>query len=60
MYYTSSQKLVGLRPDEMNERFQFTLSFGPHYALRFTRPLTEMSTRNRKIMFLGSGVEEVV
>jgi hypothetical protein len=26
----------------------------PHWALGFTQPLTEMSTRSRKIMFLGS------
>jgi hypothetical protein len=31
---------------------QFT--FRPHQALGFTQPLTELSTRSRKLMFLGS------
>jgi hypothetical protein len=32
----------------------------PHWALEFTQPLTEMSTRNIKIiMFLGSKVRQV-
>jgi hypothetical protein len=38
----------------IKEFFQFTLSFEPHQALGFTQPLTEISTRSRKIMFLGS------
>jgi hypothetical protein len=31
----------------------------PHQALGFTQPLTEMSTRSSKIMFLGSGARTV-
>jgi hypothetical protein len=39
------------RPDEVNEFFSIYLILP---ALRFTQPLTEMSTRSIKIMFLGS------
>jgi hypothetical protein len=45
---------MGSRPDKVNGFFQFTLSFRPQQALGFSEPLTEMSTRSRKIMFLGS------
>jgi hypothetical protein len=34
-------------------------SFRPHWALGFTQLLTEMSTRGRKIMFLGSRARPV-
>jgi hypothetical protein len=45
----------GLKPDEENEFFfQITKSFRPQQALGFTRTLTEMSTRSRKVLFLGS------
>jgi hypothetical protein len=37
----------------------FNISFRSHQALGFTQPLTEMSTRNIKIMFLGSNVRLV-
>jgi hypothetical protein len=40
--------------------FQITYSLQPHQALRFTQPLTEMSTRGRKIMFLGNKVRPVL
>jgi hypothetical protein len=39
--------------------FQFTKSFRPHQPLGPTQPLTEMSTKIRKIMFLRSGVRPV-
>jgi hypothetical protein len=49
--------------DPMRWNFKFTSSFQPHYALGFTQPLTEISTRNIKIiiiiMFLGSKVRLV-
>jgi hypothetical protein len=50
---------VGSRPDELSEIFQFMEFFQPHYALGFSQPLTEMSTRSRKIMFLGSRARPV-
>jgi hypothetical protein len=37
-------EVTGSRPKEMND----------FYQLGFTQPLTEMSTRSIKIMFLGS------
>jgi hypothetical protein len=46
---------VSSRPDEMNEYFSIYLilpvALGPGV---YTQPLTEMSTRSRKIMFLES------
>jgi hypothetical protein len=33
--------------------FKFTQSFRPHWALGSTQGLTEMTTRSRKIMFVG-------
>jgi hypothetical protein len=41
--------------DVSEERITFNVSVEkqPHKALGFTQPLTEMSTRSRKIMFLG-------
>jgi hypothetical protein len=48
----TSRKVAGSRPHEVNEFFQFT--FRPHYALGVTEPVTEMSTRSGKIMFLES------
>jgi hypothetical protein len=44
---------------EVIEFSQFTQSFRPHLALGFSQPLTEMSTRDRKIMLLGSNVRPV-
>jgi hypothetical protein len=49
--YVASRKVAGSRPDEVNEFSQFTYSF---QALEFSQPLTEMSTRSRKKMFLES------
>jgi hypothetical protein len=37
----------------------YQLQFRSHYALGFTQPLTEMSTRSREIMFMGSKVRQV-
>jgi hypothetical protein len=42
--------------DEVNEFFQCTKSLSPNYALECTWPVTEMSSRSRKIMFLGNEV----
>jgi hypothetical protein len=43
-----------------SEIFQFIYPFLPHQALGFTQPVTEMSSRNIKIiMFLGSKVRRV-
>jgi hypothetical protein len=53
-HFSTSPKVSASRPDEVNIFFQFTYSFWPHSALRFTKPLTEMSTRSRKIIFLIS------
>jgi hypothetical protein len=36
--------------DTMRWIFKFTLSFRPYYALGYIQPLTEMSTRNIKII----------
>jgi hypothetical protein len=47
-HYATSRKVMGSGPHEVNE------SFRPRRALGFTQSLTEMSTRIRKIMFLGS------
>jgi hypothetical protein len=38
-------KVAGSIPNEVNQCFQFNLSFRPHKALESTQPLTEMSTR---------------
>jgi hypothetical protein len=43
----------------MNEFFQFTESFQPHWALGITQPLKEMSIRSIEIMFLGSKMRPV-
>jgi hypothetical protein len=47
------------RLDEVNEFSQFTYSFWPLYALAFIHPLTEMSTRSRQVMFMGSRARPV-
>jgi hypothetical protein len=46
------------RPDEVNF-FNLPNPSGHTSSLEFTQPLTEMSTRNRKIMFVGSKVQPV-
>jgi hypothetical protein len=54
----ANRKVAGSILDEVI--FKFTQSFLPHEALGFTQPLTEMSTRNIKIIiFLGSKVRQV-
>jgi hypothetical protein len=50
--YATSQMVAGSRPDLVNEFVKFISSFRPHWALRFTQPLTETSSRSRGIMFL--------
>jgi hypothetical protein len=40
-HYATSQRVMGLRPDEVNDFYQFT------YALEFTQPLTKMSIRDK-------------
>jgi hypothetical protein len=52
--YVTSWKVIGSRPDEVNDFYQFNSSFWLCYALGFTHPVTEISTRGWKIMFLGS------
>jgi hypothetical protein len=58
--YATSREVAGLRPDEVNEIFQFTESFWSDQALEFTQPPTEISTRSRNIMFPGSKVWTVL
>jgi hypothetical protein len=41
-HYTC-RKVAGSRPHEANDLYQFTHLLEPHYALRFTQPLIEMS-----------------
>jgi hypothetical protein len=55
-----NRRLGGIYCSIFRVEFQFTYSFRPHQALGFTQLLTEMSTRNIKIiMFLGSKVRLV-
>jgi hypothetical protein len=49
----TSREVAGSRPDEVTELFQFT------YPLGFTQPLTEMSTRSKKKIFLESRARPV-
>jgi hypothetical protein len=49
--------VVVSRPDEVIEFFSIYVILPA--ALGFTRPLTEMSSRSRKIMFLESKVRPV-
>jgi hypothetical protein len=37
---TASLKVAGSRPDEVNDVYQFTLTFQPYYVLGVTQPLT--------------------
>jgi hypothetical protein len=52
-HYPINRKIAGSRPHEVNEFCQFN-PFGRSRPWGSTQPLTEMSTRSRKIMFLGS------
>jgi hypothetical protein len=45
--YATSRKDADSRFDKVNDFYQFTYSFQPHYAPRFTEHLTELSTRDR-------------
>jgi hypothetical protein len=46
-------------PDEVNEFFPIYLILSAALGPGVTQPLTEISTRNRKIMFLGSRARPV-
>jgi hypothetical protein len=59
MHYATNRKVVGSRLDEVNEFFLIYLILPLHQAPRFTQPLTEMSTKTRKIMFLRSRARPV-
>jgi hypothetical protein len=57
-HYATSWKVSGSKIYEVI--FKFTSSFRPRYALGFTQPLPEISTRSIKIMFVGSKVRPVL
>jgi hypothetical protein len=57
--YTTSRKIAGSRPDEVKKFFPIQLILSAALGPRFTQPLTKMSTRSRKIMFLGSKARPV-
>jgi hypothetical protein len=52
--YDTCWKVVGLSPNEVTDYFQLPNPSSCIMALGFTQPLTEISTRKRKQMFLGS------
>jgi hypothetical protein len=52
-HYATIRKIAGSIPYAMNYFFMY-LILPAALDLEFTQPLIEMSTRNRKIMFLGS------
>jgi hypothetical protein len=54
----TGRKVAGSRADEVNS-FNLRNPSSRTMALGFTQPLTEMSARSRKIMFLGSKVRPV-
>jgi hypothetical protein len=58
-HYGTSWKVAGSRPVKVTEFFSMYLTFRLHWALMFIQPLTEMSTKSRKIMFLGSSAAGV-
>jgi hypothetical protein len=53
-HYAASRMVAGSIPDDVNEFFQITQSFQPHYSLGFTQHPSEMSTGSVKIIFLES------
>jgi hypothetical protein len=53
-HYAMSSKVVVLRPIEFIEFFNLSNPLRHTIAMEFTLLLTEMSTRNRKIVFLRS------
>jgi hypothetical protein len=53
-WYAMSRKVVGSGRDEVNKLYQFTPSFPPYKALKFTKLIGGMRTRNRKVIFVGS------
>jgi hypothetical protein len=59
-YYATSQKVTSSSTDEVVEFLQFAYSFRPHYSPEVdAASITEMSTRNIQIMFLGSTARPV-
>jgi hypothetical protein len=60
-HYVASRKVASLRRDGVNESFSVyrILPAAPCSGLGFSQPLTEMSTRNKKIVFLGSRARPV-
>jgi hypothetical protein len=52
--YAASRMVAGSRTNEVNVFFFFNLILPAALGPGFTQSLTEMSTRSRKIMFLGS------
>jgi hypothetical protein len=58
-HYAASLKVAASRPDKVMTSFNFPNSSSRIRALWFTRPLIEMSTRSRTIMFLGSSAQPV-
>jgi hypothetical protein len=56
---TTSRKVACSEPDEVNEFFSIYLILPVTLGPAFTQPLTEMSTRSRNIMFLGSKARPV-
>jgi hypothetical protein len=59
LYPVTSWKVVGSSSNEVIEFFSIYLIHPAALALGFTQPLTEISTRNKKIMFLGSRAQTV-
>jgi hypothetical protein len=57
--YATSRKVVGSKPDEIDTFFRFVWSLRQHLYLGFAVPLTEMSSRHRKIMFIRSRTRPV-
>jgi hypothetical protein len=55
----TSRKVPGSRPDEMNPVFNLPNPSGPTRPLDFSHPVTDMTTRARKIMFQGSRARPV-
>jgi hypothetical protein len=57
-HYATNQKVEGSRPDEVSE-FSIYLILPAAKTLGFTQPLTKISTRKSKIVFLGSKAQPV-
>jgi hypothetical protein len=53
-HYPAGRKVSSSRPDVVSEFFQLTYCFQPHNGPGVHSASNRMSTRNRKVMFLGS------